>query len=153
MCGPGPCGDWDGDPAQAVSGIRIRALTKHEEGGNRRTGKTGAHADFIFAVRRQDPNSELHVADAKELRILVQAKRADFSQPNFLPDLTSMTIWLRRQRDTAPSRIMPCTCNSPAHITARLLHARVPNLLRIGQWCSSPLVHPTNPMLYLGARS
>jgi hypothetical protein len=86
VCGPGPCGDWDGDPARAVSGIRIRALTKHEEGGNRRAGKAGAHADFIFAVRRQDPGNDLHLVGARELRIMVQAKRADPSQPNFLPD-------------------------------------------------------------------
>jgi hypothetical protein len=85
ICGPGPCGDWDGDTARAVSGIRIRALTKHEEGGNRSTGKAGAHADFILAVRRQDP-SDLHLADARELRIMVQAKRANPSKPNFLPD-------------------------------------------------------------------
>ena len=56
VCGPDrQCSDWDGEAARAVSGMRIRALTKHEEGGNRRTGKAGAHADFILAVRRQDP--------------------------------------------------------------------------------------------------
>jgi hypothetical protein len=85
VCGPGPCSDWDGDPARAVSGIRIRALTKHEEGGDRRTGKAGAHADFILAVRRQDPGSDLHLMGAKELRIMVQAKRADPIRANFRP--------------------------------------------------------------------
>jgi len=85
VCGPGPCSDWDGHPARAVSGIRIRALTKHEEGGDRRTGKAGAHADFILAVRRQDPGSDMHLTGARELRILVQAKRGDPSRPIFRP--------------------------------------------------------------------
>lgn len=86
MCGPHrECRDWDGDPAQAVSGMRIRALTKHEEGGNRRTGKAGAHADFILAVSRQGPDSGQGWTGARELRIMVQAKRADPSQPLFQP--------------------------------------------------------------------
>ena len=80
------CSDWDGDPAWAASGMRIRALTKHEEGGDRRTGKAGAHADFILAVRRQGPGHGRHRADAQELRIMVQAKRANPSQPKFRPD-------------------------------------------------------------------
>jgi hypothetical protein len=89
VCGPdGQCSVWDGDPARAVSGMRIRALTKHEEGGDRRTGKAGAHADFILAVRRQDPGSGRHRAGARELRIMVQAKRANPSQPKFQPDPT-----------------------------------------------------------------
>jgi hypothetical protein len=86
LCRPGSCRDWDGDPAWAVSGLRIRALTKHEEGGNRRTGKAGAHADFILAVRRQDPGSDSHRAGASEIRIMVQAKRANPSRLNFKPD-------------------------------------------------------------------
>lgn len=85
-CGPGrPCSDWDGAPAGAVSGMRIRALTKHEEGGNRRTGKAGAHADFILAVGRQDSSSGIRQAGARELRIMVQAKRVNTSQPIFRP--------------------------------------------------------------------
>lgn len=87
VCGPGAqCSDWDGDPTRAVSGMRIRALTKHEEGGDRRTGKAGAHADFILAVRRQDPGSGRRRAGARELRIMVKAKRANPRQPNFKPD-------------------------------------------------------------------
>jgi len=86
-CGPGrQCSDWDGDPARAVSGMRIRALTKHEEGGNRRTGKAGAHADFILAVGRQDSGSGRRPAWARELRIMVQAKRVNPSEPIFQPD-------------------------------------------------------------------
>ena len=86
VCGPdSQCSDWVGDPVQAVSGMRIRALTKHEEGGNRRTGKAGAHADFILAVRRQDPGSSRHRAGGRELRIMVQAKRVNPSKPKFQP--------------------------------------------------------------------
>jgi hypothetical protein len=87
VCGPDrQCSDWNGGPARAVSGMQIRALTKHEEGGNRRTGKAGAHADFILAVRRQDPGSDWRWVEARELRIMVQAKRVDPSRPNFQPD-------------------------------------------------------------------
>jgi hypothetical protein len=87
VCGPDrQCSDWDGDPAQEASGIRIRALTKHEEGGDRRTGKAGAHADFILAIRCQGPGRGRRRADARELRIMVQAKRANPSQPKFRPD-------------------------------------------------------------------
>jgi hypothetical protein len=85
LCGDGACGDWDGNPVPAVSGLRIRAMTRHEEGGNKRTGKAGTHADFIVAVRRQDPGSGLHLAGARELRIMVQAKRVDPSLPTFRP--------------------------------------------------------------------
>jgi hypothetical protein len=88
VCGPVPCSDWDGHPAQAVSGIRIRALTKHEEGGNRRNAKVGAHADFILCVRRQDPGSDRHLTGARELRIMVQAKRVDPRRPIFRPAAT-----------------------------------------------------------------
>ena len=62
----------------------IRALTKHEEGGDRRTGKAGAHADFILAVRRQGPGRGRRRADARELRIMVQAKRANPSQTKWV---------------------------------------------------------------------
>lgn len=89
VCGPDrQCSDWDGDPARAASGMRIRALTKHEEGGDRRTGKAGAHADFILAVRRQGPDRGRRRADVRELRIMVQAKRVNPSQPKFRPDPT-----------------------------------------------------------------
>jgi hypothetical protein len=86
VCGPHPCRDWDGDPVEPASGIRIRALTKHEEGGNRRTGKAGAHADFILAVRRQGPSDDMNLARPTELRMMVQAKRADLGRPKFVPD-------------------------------------------------------------------
>jgi hypothetical protein len=85
VCGEDPCADWDGDPVRAVSGFRIRALTKHEEGGNRRTAKSGVHADFILAVRRQNPGSGKHVTAPKELRIMVQAKRVDPTRLTFSP--------------------------------------------------------------------
>ena len=81
----GACADWDGDPSCAVSGFQIRALTKHEEGGRRR-GRVGAHADFILTIRRQDPGSGVHRAGSPELRIMVQAKRADPCRPAFRPD-------------------------------------------------------------------
>jgi hypothetical protein len=85
VCGPGTCTDWDGDPSCAISGFQIRALTKHEEGGRRR-GRVGAHADFILTIRRQDPSSRVHQADSPELRIMVQAKRADPRRSTFRPD-------------------------------------------------------------------
>ena len=85
VCGPGTCGDWDGDPSCAVSGFQIRALTKHEEGG-RRHRRAGAHADFILTIRRQDPGSGVHRVGSPELRIMVQAKRADPRRPAFRPD-------------------------------------------------------------------
>ena len=66
--------DWDGDPTWAVSGLRIRALTKHEEDGDRRTGKAGAHADFILAVRRQDP-VVIHIEP-------VRARSGSWSRPS-----------------------------------------------------------------------
>jgi len=66
--------------------MRIRALTKHQEGGDRRTGKVGVHADFILAGRRKDPGSGRHRLGAREIRIMVQAKRANPSQPNSQPD-------------------------------------------------------------------
>ncbi len=85
VCGPGTCGDWDGDPNCAVSGFQIRALTKHEEGG-RRHRRAGAHADFILTIRRQDPGSGVHRVGSPELRIMVQAKRADPRRLAFRPD-------------------------------------------------------------------
>ncbi len=87
VCGTNPCSDWDGDSDCGVSGFQIRALTKHEEGGDGR-GRAGAHADFILAVRRQDPGSDVHRVGAPELRILVQAKRADPRLPKFSPNRT-----------------------------------------------------------------
>lgn len=85
VCGPDTCADWDGDPSCAVSGFQIRALTKHEEGGRQR-GRAGAHADFILTIRRQDPSSGVHRVGSPELRIMVQAKRADPRRPAFRPD-------------------------------------------------------------------
>ena len=87
VCGPNPCTDWDGDPDCSVSGFQIRALTKHQEGGDGR-GRSGAHADFILAIRRQDPGSDAHRVDAPELRIMVQAKRAHPRLPKFSPNRT-----------------------------------------------------------------
>lgn len=85
VCGPGTCADWDGDPNSAVSGFQVRALTRHEEGGTGR-GRAGAHADFILTIRRQDPGSGGHRAGGPELRIMVQAKRADPRQAAFRPN-------------------------------------------------------------------
>lgn len=85
VCVPGTCADWDGDPSEAVRGFQIRALTKHEEGG-RRHGRAGAQADFILTIRRQDPGNGAHRAGGPELRIMVQAKRADPRRLAFRPD-------------------------------------------------------------------
>lgn len=55
-----------GDRSRARRGVRL--LTRPEEGGNKRRGRRGVGADFIYSV--QDP------AGAREVRLLIQAKRA-----------------------------------------------------------------------------
>ena len=84
ICAPATCADWDGDPNCAAGRFLIRALTKHEEGGRPR-GRAGAHADFILAIRRQDPGSGAHRGGSPELRIMVQAKRVDPRRLTFRP--------------------------------------------------------------------
>jgi hypothetical protein len=79
----GSCPDWDGDSESGGRRLHIRALTKQEEGGNRRYRKLGVHADFILAVRRQAPGSDSRGPRLRELRIMVQAKRVFSNKSTF----------------------------------------------------------------------
>lgn len=65
------CADWDGARRGGGRGIRVRALTKVEEGGNRRYRKKGVHADFAVTARDRDPDLP---GRGPEFRMLVQAK-------------------------------------------------------------------------------
>jgi hypothetical protein len=51
----------------------VRALTKIEEGGNRRQKKLGWNADFVIAVDHHDPDIPGH--HGRQFRMLVQAKK------------------------------------------------------------------------------
>ena len=147
------CSDWDGDPARAASGMRIRVLTKHEEGGDRRTGKAGAHADFILAVRRQGPGHGRRRADARELRIMVRPSVPTPASRNSDQLWPSTTSSLKPPGDTALSRTTFCTFSNQAITRARRPPARVPSPHRIGQSCLPPPAHPPNPALSPAVRS
>lgn len=72
VCATGAaCPDWDGATRLGVRGIHVRALTKIEEGGNRRLKRAGVHADFVVAVQDHDPDLP---GRGPEHRMLVQAK-------------------------------------------------------------------------------
>ena len=75
-CDPGRnCRHWEGGRQPDAAGVRLRALTKAQEGGNRSTGQQGANADFVLSVVHADPDDP-DPADAPQFRLLVQAKRA-----------------------------------------------------------------------------
>ncbi|MGY0502767.1 hypothetical protein ACWZHB_30140 [Nocardia sp. FBN12] len=69
---PRRCTSW-GSAAQTTGSGGLRLLTRPEEGGNRARGRRGVGADFIYSV--QEPSG------AREVRLLVQAKRARRGEP------------------------------------------------------------------------
>jgi hypothetical protein len=73
-CG-GDCPDWAGSGSAERGGVLVRALTKLEEGGNRRTGRLGVHADFVITADEYDAASSSQ--GNRQVRMLVQAKRID----------------------------------------------------------------------------
>lgn len=69
------CRDWDGGRTPDTAGVRARALTRAQEGGNQAKKQAGAHADFVLTVEHSDPDNSTQ-GDARQVRLLVQAKRA-----------------------------------------------------------------------------
>ncbi|MEV0337145.1 hypothetical protein [Nocardia sp. NPDC050717] len=69
---PQRCAAWrPATPAAGAGGLRL--LTRPEEGGNKRRDRRGVGADFVYSV--QEPTG------AREVRMLIQAKRARHGAP------------------------------------------------------------------------
>lgn len=84
-CASTGCVDWEGGGQVSQRGLQVRALTKLEEGGNRRRKRKGAHADFVLAVANCSPELSDDLSGGPQIRLMVQAKRITPGARIFLP--------------------------------------------------------------------